>query len=157
MPLPLIPLFIFFGGAVAIKNLLSTANVGDKVQVLPENIRLDFSWKEGLTIKTDLRLQNPTKTSVTITQPFVKLLNGDSLLASNTIKSNTTKIEKLSEAVLKDLTFKVSLLQLGVHATKMITNVAQGEKVLKGYDLKLEYSLFANGIPTSTVQPVTIG
>ena len=157
MPLPLIPLFIFFGGAVAIKNLLSTANVGDKVQVLPENIRLDFSWKEGLTIKTDLRLQNPTKTSVTITQPFVKLLNGDSLLASNTIKSNTTKIEKLSEAVLKDLTFKVSLLQLGVNATKMITNVAQGEKVLKGYDLKLEYSLFANGIATSTVQPVTVG
>ena len=138
MPIPLIPLAIIFGGAAVVKKLLSAANVSDKVQVLPENPTLKFSWKDGLTIKTDVRLQNPTKNSVTITQPFVKLLNGDTLLASNTVKSNVTKIDKLSEAVLKDLTFNVSLLQLGLNAGKVVANIAQGEKVLKGYDLKLE-------------------
>ena len=156
MPIPFIPLAIIFGGAIAINKLLSTANVGDKVQVLPENPTLKFSWKDGLTIKTDIRLQNPTKTTVSLTQPFVKLLNGDTLLASNTLKSNTTKLAKESEAVIKDLTFNVSLLQLGVNAGKMITNVAAGEKILKGYDLKLEYSLYANGIPVTSSQPIKV-
>ena len=156
MPIPLIPLAILFGGAVVIKKLLSTANIGDKVQVIPENPSLKFTWKDGLTIKTDVRLQNPTKNSVSITQPFVKLLNGNSLLASNTIKSSTTKIDKLSEAVLKDLTFKVSLMQLGLNAGNIITNIGEGEKILKGYDLKLEYSLFADGIPVKSVQPINV-
>ena len=156
MPLPLIPLAIIFGGALAVKKVLSTAHVGDKVQILPENPRVDFNWKNGLTIKTDLRLQNPTKDEVTLTQPFVKLLNGDSLLASNTMTSSTTKLNKLSEAVLKDLTFKVSLLQLGMNMGKIALNAVQGEKLLKGYNLKLEYSLYANGIPTTTVQPIQV-
>ena len=156
MPLPLIPLAIVFGGALAIKTVLSTAHVGDKVQILPENLKVNFTWKDGITVKTDLRLQNPTKDSVKLTQPFVKLMNGDSLLASNTITSSTTKLDKLSEAVIKDLTFNVSLLQLGVNASKIVSNIAQGEKILKGYDLKLEYSLYANGIPTTTVQPIKV-
>ena len=156
MPTPIIPLVIVFAGAFFIKKLLTTANVGDKVQVIPENLKIGFSWKTGITIKTDLRLQNPTKYSVNITQPFVKLLNGNTLLASNTVKSNITKIDKLSEAVLKDLTFNVSLLQLGVNAGNLITNLAEGQKLLKGYDLKLEYSLYANNIPVTNVQPIQI-
>ncbi|MFA6924677.1 MAG: hypothetical protein WC223_10555 [Bacteroidales bacterium] len=156
MPIPIIPLVIIFGGAAVIKNMLSTANVGDKVQVQPENLKLNFTWKDGLTIKTDLRLQNPTKNSVTITQPYVKLFDGNKLLGSNTIKSNTTKINKLSEAVLKDVTFKVSLLQLGINLSKMATNLIEGEQILKGYNLKLEYSLYANGIPVTSIQPIKV-
>ena len=156
MPLPLIPLAIIFGGAIAVKNLLSTAHVSDKVQILPENLKVDFTWKKGLTVKTDLRLQNPTKDSVNLTQPFVKLMNGNSLLASNTMTSSITKLDKLSEAVIKDLTFNVSLLQLGINAGKIASNIVKGEKLLKGYDLKLEYSLYGNGIPTTTVQPIQV-
>ena len=156
MAIPLIPLVVIFGGAAVVNKLLSAAHMSDKVQVLPENPTLKFSWKDGLTIKTDVRLQNPTKNSISITQPYVKLLNGDTLLASNTIKSNVTKIDKWSEAILKDLTFNVSLLQLGLNAGKLVTNIAQGEQVLKGYDLKLEYSLFADGIPVTNTQPIKV-
>ena len=152
----LLPLVIIFGGAAVVKNLLSTANAGDKIQVLPENLKLDFTWKQGLTVKTDLRLQNPTKDSVKITQPFVKLLNGTTLLASNTIKSDITQIDKLSEAVLKDITFKISLMQLGVNLSKVATNLVSGKKALAGYDLKLEYSLFANSIPVTNIQPIKV-
>lgn len=156
MSIPYIPLIIILGGAVVVKKMLSTAHVGDKVQILPENLSLKFTWSDGLTIKTDLRLQNPTKDSVTLTQPFVKLLDGNKLIASNTIKSNTTRLEKLSEAVLKNLSFNVSLIQLGVNAGKILTNMGEGAKIMKGYDLKLEYSLYANGFPVTNVQPITI-
>ncbi len=148
------------GGAVYFGNkLLRTAHVGDKLNIRYLNTRLYSITAKGIEIRTDVLLQNPTTNRLTLTQPFVRLLKGNQVVASSKMENNLYKIEKLSETTIKDLSISTTFAELATSIWQQAFALIQGKSLkeaIKGMNLNIEYSTYANGIPYSKITPITI-
>lgn len=99
-----------------LSSLLGKKKLGDKLDTitLASIHKLDL---QGLVVRIDVVLKNPTEYSLRIKQPYVRLLIGDKLIGSSQIKNDIIEIKGYSSLPLKNpiyITIPVSgLLSLG--------------------------------------------
>lgn len=112
---------ILFGAGIgagliyALANLLGKKKLGDKLDTLTtasiHNLGLN-----GLTVRIDVVLNNPTEYTVRIKQPYVRVLVGDKLMGTSQLQNQVIEIKPYAPVKLKEpiyLTIPVvSLLSL---------------------------------------------
>lgn len=124
----------------------------DHIAFSAENVKITFVKQEGKTIlqtilnnlipkiriKFDIKITNPTKTSVTFQKPFVKILYDGSELATSTITNSANKvtIQKESFTYIRDFQFDIDLGSKFSVIYDMVSKVASGVSIDRSATLK---------------------
>jgi hypothetical protein len=66
----------------------------------------------GIELKIEVTLKNPSGGSIKVKQPFVKMVYGESTIATSQIKDLNITIEKFSEVRLEPIMIKIGFLTL---------------------------------------------
>lgn len=114
----------------------------DQIAFAAENIRFSIVKKEGgnvlqkivnwlvptIRIQFDIKITNPTKTSVTFQKPFVKILYNGSELATSTITnaSNKVKINPENHSYIRNFVFDIDLQSKFSVVYDMVSKVVSG-------------------------------
>lgn len=97
-------------GAVAgwsyVKNLKKAQA---ELQVLPKASLYQLSW-DGLTIKVDVLLKNPTKGSFSVKFPFVSLLYKDTTVGSSQAQNREVKIPQYGEVMIDSIMVQIPMI-----------------------------------------------
>jgi len=97
-------------GAVAgwsyVKNLKKAQA---ELQVLPKASLYQLSW-DGLTIRVDVLLKNPTKGSFSVKFPFVSLLYKDTTIGSSQTQNKEIKIPQYGEVIIDSILVQIPMI-----------------------------------------------
>ena len=97
-------------GAVAgwsyVKNLKKAQA---ELQVLPKASLYQLSW-DGLTIRVDVLLKNPTKGSFSVKFPFVSLLYKDTTIGSSQAQNREIKIPQYGEVMIDSIMVQIPMI-----------------------------------------------
>ena len=124
-------------GTLSVGAILSLTSWGLKLKRLSEEVetipsaRLHKLDASGIIIKMDVRIKNPTTTSLLLDYPFIKLYYEQVLLGTTTLVDKRIEVPKQGEAVITDLTLSLPYMSLLSAAKKML------EEIDKGYGIKL--------------------
>jgi len=151
--------FIAIGGFVAYKvaKAVSAAIVasGMAIKVSPET-KVDM---QGVKIKTNIIISNPTDSSMILTSPFVQLFHRTESLSQNQVSSkefeilpfSTTELPvklELTWQQIKDLltTINVSFPNSYSNFGKILWLYENYKDIINKMKLEIKYSTYANGI-----------
>jgi hypothetical protein len=97
-------------GAVAgwsyVKNLKKAQA---ELQVLPKASLYQLSW-DGLTIRVDVLLKNPTKGSFSVKFPFVSLLYKDTTIGSSQAQNREIKVPQYGEVMIDSIMVQIPMI-----------------------------------------------
>lgn len=79
-----------------------------ELEVVPKATIYQLSW-DGLTIRIDVLLKNPTKGSFSIKFPFVKLLYKDTVIGSSEAIDKEIKIPAFGQAMIDKILVQIPL------------------------------------------------
>jgi hypothetical protein len=79
-----------------------------ELQVIPTASIYELSW-EGLTIKIDVLLKNPTKGSFSVKFPFVTLLYKDATIGSSQAINKEIRIPQFGEGMIDKIMVKIPM------------------------------------------------
>lgn len=94
-----------FAGWTYVKNLKKAQA---ELEVVPKATIYQLSW-DGLTIRLDVLLKNPTKGSFSIKFPFVKLLYKDTVIGSSEAIDREIKILAYGQAMIDKILIQIPL------------------------------------------------
>ena len=77
-----------------------------ELEIIPKANLYSLSW-DGLTIRVDVLLKNPTKGSFSIKFPFVKLIYKDTTIGSSQAVNENIKIPPYGEAIIEKILVQV--------------------------------------------------
>jgi hypothetical protein len=137
----------------------STKKMSEKLNVEVVNPRVHDVKFDGIVLRTDVRLQNPTKGQMTLTQPYVKLFSTGEMIASSKVENKQFVIKPMSEIMLDPISIKVDwteVLKLLMRVKfewpdkstllqKITYLMSNYEKILGKLNLSIQYSTYANG------------
>ena len=112
---------------------------------------------KGLTFRTEISIQNPTQTSVTITKPVVTLTTGGKYITSSNPEQKSFTIKPLTTTTIDTIELILPWTALGGYVTGIIAKAPKLIAAFKAKDLKslasslgipleMKYTLYANGI-----------
>jgi hypothetical protein len=112
---------------------------------------------KGIAFRTEIKIQNPTKNSMTITKPVVTLSTNGKYITSNNPEQKEIVIKPLTTTNINTIELSVGLATLAGYVSGVISKAPQllaayKKKDLKGLaktlaiPLEMKYSLYANGI-----------
>ena len=108
----------------------------------------------GLTIRIDATLKNPTGGSISVKYPFVKLLYSDTTLGSSEVRNQNFDLAKFAEQTLDPIYINLSFMSLASSAPSLLKEYRSTGK----FDLILKIvSTLNDTIPFSKTQNITIG
>lgn len=84
---------------------------------------------DGLTLRVDARLKNPTRTKLNIKFPFVKLMYKDSLMGSSQAVNKDIDIPAFGEAQVDSMMVNIPLLGIFSLAGELLKSLQSGEAV----------------------------
>jgi len=158
-------------GATYAYRAYETAQAGNKIEVVIKTVKVHKVDLTGIDIWTNIQLQNPTQTEISITQPFVRLTSKNGTVASSSVSSTTFNLAPLSNTDLETISIKIGMLQLISFLTQisfkfpttadtidkkityLITEIAT---IVTDLALAIEYSTYANGFAYSAKQALSI-
>lgn len=97
------------GAIAAIAYLRNIKRAQAQLEIIPV-INIHQISLEGLTVRVDALLKNPTGASFKIKYPFVKLNHKDALLGSSQAVNKDIKIPAFGQVMIKDIMIKVPVL-----------------------------------------------
>lgn len=115
------------GTLAAIAYLRNIKRAQAQLEIIPV-INIHQLSLEGLTIRVDALLKNPTGASFKIKYPFVKLNHKDALLGSSQAVNKDIKIPAFGQVMIKDIMIKVPVLSffsVGYDIIKALMNKQQ--------------------------------
>ncbi|MBT1688891.1 hypothetical protein [Dawidia soli] len=74
----------------------------------------------GIDLRIEVTLKNPSGGSVSVKHPFVKIMHGESTLASSAMKDTDMQIPKFSEVTLDPVILNVGFLPLATSAPALL-------------------------------------
>jgi hypothetical protein len=114
-------------GAVAgwsyVKNLKKAQA---ELEVVPKASINQLSW-DGLTIRLDVLLKNPTKGSFSIKFPFVKLLYKDAVIGSSNAIDKEIKIPAYGQAMIDKILVQIPMTNVFSIAFTLVKALISGE------------------------------
>jgi len=99
-----------------------------ELQVIPNASIDQVNW-DGITIRLDLLLKNPTKGSFSIKFPFVKLTYKDSLIGSSQVVNQDIKIPAFGQAKIEKILVNVPMLSIFSVSTSVLKAIQSKEEV----------------------------
>jgi len=114
----------------------------------------------GVEVRTEVKLQNPTKGKLNLTQPFVQILSKGTPIASSNVQNQKFTIEPLSELMLNTISLKVSWATIISQLTSVNYNfpansnliqkitwiISNYQSIISKMNLSIKYSTYANGL-----------
>ena len=98
------------------------------LQVIPEASLYQVNW-DGITIRIDVLLKNPTKGSFSIKFPFVKLTYKDSLVGSSQSVNQDIKIPAFGQAKIDKILVNVPILSIFSMSTSVLKAIQSKDEV----------------------------
>jgi hypothetical protein len=144
--------------------------VGDQLDIKMINPRIHKidpnPFGGGIEIRTDVQLQNPTKDSMTLTQPFVQILSKDTVITSSKVNYKEFIIKPMARINLNTIVLKLdwstivsTLISNNYNIPKDYTLIQKIGYVISNYksllaqmQLGIRYSTYANGLFYESVQ-----
>jgi len=146
------------GGLVlgAIK-LFKMKTISEKMVSNLSNPRIHKVDLSGIYFRTEIKIQNPTKNSMTITKPAVTLTTNNKYITSNSPEQKEIVIKPLTTTDIDTIELNIGWTTLAGYVTGIVGKAptiiaAFKKKDLKGIasalaiPLEMKYSLYANGL-----------
>lgn len=99
-----------------------------ELEIVPDARLHEVSW-EGLTIRIDLLLKNPTKGSFSIKFPFVKLTYKGTLVGSSEIVNKDIKIPAYGQAKIEKIMVNLPILSIFTVSSSILKAIQNNEQV----------------------------
>jgi hypothetical protein len=146
------------GGLVfGIIKLLKMKRVSDKMVSNLSNPRIHKVDLSGITFRTEIKIQNPTKNTMSITKPVVTLTSNGKYITSNSPEQKIINIQPLTTTDIDTIEIPITWTTMAGYLTGIIGKApaliaAFRNKNMKAVastlaiPLEMKYSLYANGI-----------
>jgi hypothetical protein len=125
------------GGIGGIAYLLSLKRLSGELEVVTK-ASIDKITLSGLVMRVDVTLKNPTGGSVTVKQPFVKMIYGNSTFATSQVQDKDYEIPKFGEVKMEPVFINLNFLTLATSVPGM----------LKEYRTSGKFNILVNTITT---------
>jgi len=136
-------------------KLIKMKNTSGKIVSALSNPRIHKVDLSGIAFRTEIKIQNPTKSSITVTKPVVTLLTKGNPITNSSPEAKTFAIKPLATTNLGtiELTIPITTLLGYVSGIKIKDVVAAFKKkdtkaigAALNMPLEMKYSLYANNI-----------
>jgi hypothetical protein len=143
-------------GAIAgwsyLKNL---KNAGAELEIVPKATIHQLSWN-GLTIRLDVLLKNPTNGSFSLIAPFIKLLYKDTTIGSSTPVNKEFKLPAHGELMIDNILVQIPLSNVFSVVFTLIKALTAGEAVTLTVRSTTTINLGIIKLPYESKQDITI-
>ncbi|HEV8283828.1 MAG TPA: hypothetical protein VGQ09_05945 [Chitinophagaceae bacterium] len=99
-----------------------------QLEVVPQASLHEVNWN-GITIRIDLLLKNPTKGSFSIKFPFVKLKYKDSLVGSSPVVDKDIKIPAYGQAKIEKILVDIPIMNIFSVSSSILKAIKSKEDV----------------------------
>jgi len=97
-----------------------------ELEVIPDAKIHQVNW-DGITIRIDLLMKNPTKGSFSIKFPFVKLTYKDNVVGSSQVVNKDIKIPAFGEAKIEKILVNIPILSIFSVSSSILKAVQKNE------------------------------
>ena len=140
-----------------IYKLLGMQKISDNAVTSLSNPRIHTVDMRGLVIRTEVKVDNPTRSSVTITKPVITLTTKEKYITSTQPENKTFKISPLSSTQIDTIEVAIPWRILAGYIAGLLGKIPQLMAAFKKKDmtafgealaipLEMKYTLYANGI-----------
>lgn len=138
-------------------KLFKMKTVSEKMVSNLSNPRIHKVDLSGIYFRTEIKIQNPTKNSMTITKPAVTLTTNGKYITSNSPEQKEIIIKPLTTTNIDTIELNIGWTTLAGYVTGIVSKVPSIIAAFKKKDLKgiaaalaipieMKYSLYANGL-----------
>lgn len=99
-----------------------------ELEIIPDARLHEVSW-DGLTIRIDLLLKNPTKGSFSIKFPFVKLTYKGTLVGSSEVVNKDIQIPAYGQAKIEKIMVNLPILSIFTVSSSILKAIQNNEQV----------------------------
>jgi hypothetical protein len=99
-----------------------------ELEVIPDASIYSVNW-DGITIRLDLLLKNPTKGNFSIKFPFVKLTYKDTTVGSSQVVNQDIKIPAYGQAKIEKLLVNIPVLSIFSVSTSILKAIQNKEQL----------------------------
>jgi hypothetical protein len=99
-----------------------------ELQVIPEASIDSINWN-GITIRLDVLLKNPTKGNFSIKFPFIKLMYKDSLVGSSRVVDKEIKIPAFGQAKIDKILVNIPIISIFSVSSSILKAIQSKEEV----------------------------
>ncbi len=139
---------ILAGVAVYLSRFLSARELSDQSIVRTLQPKIQKVDGEGITVSTELVVDNPTNRSLTLTKPVVRLSSAGQFIASSRPEGKLIQIEPLTRTSLERVEITLPWQALGNYASGLLLRIpgwiaqfqSTGGLNLQSLAIPLEYS-----------------
>jgi len=145
------------GGCVIVgyNYYLTMRKTQSDLEIVPTAGIHSINW-DGIVIRLDLVLKNPTKGSFSIKFPFVKLSYKNALVGSSEVKNKDIKIPAYGEAKIEKLLVNIPILSIFSVSTSILKAIQSKEPVKITATLKTTIDLGLTKLPFEESHEVTL-
>lgn len=124
-----IALVLIGGGLVAgYSYYVRMKKTSAELQVIPDASVYKVNW-DGITIRIDVLLKNPTNGSFSIKFPFVKLMFKDTLVGSSEVVDKDIKIPAYGQVKISKLLVNIPMVSIFSVSTSILKAIQSKEQV----------------------------
>ncbi|MBN8877047.1 MAG: hypothetical protein J0I32_05830 [Sphingobacteriales bacterium] len=124
-----IALVLIGGGLVAgYSYYVRMKKTSAELQVIPDASVYKVNW-DGITIRIDVLLKNPTNGSFSIKFPFVKLMFKDTVIGSSEVVNNDIKIPAYGQVKISKLLVNIPMVSIFSVSTSILKAIQSKEQV----------------------------
>lgn len=99
-----------------------------QLEIIPDASIYQVNWN-GITIRLDLVLKNPSKRSFSIKFPFIKLMYKDALVGSSQVVNQDIKIPAYGQAKIDKILVNVPILSIFSVSNSILKAIQSNEEV----------------------------
>jgi hypothetical protein len=126
-----------------------------ELEVIPDAKIYQVNW-DGITIRIDLLMKNPTKGSFSIKFPFVKLTYKDNVVGSSQVVNKDIKIPAFGEAKIEKILVNIPILSIFSVSSSILKAVQKNEPLTIKATLVTTIDLGLVKIPFEESHEVTL-
>lgn len=142
---------------LGIFKLIKMNQISEFISTRLINPRIHKVDLTGITIRTEVSISNPTRNTMSITQPVVTIYSNEKQVAQTTPQNIQTQIAPLSPTNLSTVELKLGWMSVASLATGVITKIPSVIKAYKtngtngllqelNFPLSANFSTYADGV-----------
>jgi hypothetical protein len=126
-----------------------------ELEIVPKATLYQLSW-DGIIIRVDVLMKNPTKGSFTIKFPFVKIIHKDVVLGSSQAVNKDIKIPAFGEAMIEKIMVQIPVVSLFSITYTVIKSLFNKETVKVTVKTMTSIALGLTDVPFENETELTI-
>ena len=148
---------IFGALAYGVYRLFGMKQISEKVVTHLSKPRVHKVDLRGIVLRTEIKIDNPTRNSMTITKPVITLSTGGKYITSTKPEQKQVEIKPMGTSTIDTIEVVIPWTSVAEYATDIITKIPELTSAWKkknigafakalAIPLEVKYSLYANGL-----------